>query len=81
MKILIQEKDGPSIRLVFPTGLALNSLTASLTTKYLEQKGVPVTKAQAKGFLRALNRFRKSHRDWKLVEVLSADGDHIEIIL
>lgn len=81
MKILVKEHGGLSIRLVFPSGLVLNSISASFLPKYLEEQGVHITRAQALMFIKELNRFRKRHKDWTLVEVQDADGDIVEIRL
>ncbi len=37
--------------------------------------------AQSVKFVKTVNRFRRRHKNWKLVEVNSADGEHIEIRL
>lgn len=81
MKILVKEHGGHTIRLVFPSGLVLNSLSARFLPKYLEEQGIHITREQALMFIKELNRFRKSHRDWKLVEVQDADGEIVEIRL
>ena len=81
MKILVKEHGGHTIRLVFPSGLVLYSLSARFLPKYLEEQGIHITREQALMFIKELNRFRKSHRDWKLVEVQDADGEIVEIRL
>ena len=81
MKILVKEHGGHTIRLVFLSGLVLNSLSARFLPKYLEEQGIHITREQALMFIKELNRFRKSHRDWKLVEVQDADGEIVEIRL
>ena len=81
MKILVKERGGHTIRLVFPSGLVLYSLSARFLPKYLEEQGIHITREQALMFIKELNRFRKSHRDWKLVEVQDADGEIVEIRL
>ncbi len=81
MKILVKEHEGHTIRLVFPSGLVLNSLSASFLPKYLEEQGIHITREQALMFIKELNRFRKKHKDWKLAEVRSADGDIVDIYL
>lgn len=81
MKILVKEHGGHTIRLIFPSGLVLNSLSASFLPKYLEEQGIHITREQARFFIKELNRFRKRHKDWKLVEVQDADGDFVEIRL
>lgn len=81
MRILIKENGGHTIRLRIPSRLVLNSLTAGIAPRYLQEQGIRISKAQALAFIREINRFRKRHRDWKLVEVLAADGDRVEIRL
>ena len=81
MRILVKEHEGHTIRLMLPSGLVLNSLTASFLPKYLEEQGIHITREQARVFVKELNRFRKRHKDWKLAEVKSADGDIVEICL
>ena len=81
MKILVKEHGGHTIRLIFPSGLVLNSLSASFLPKYLEEQGIHITREQARVFIKELNRFRKRHKDWKLAEVQDADGDSVEIRL
>ena len=81
MKILVKENGGHTIRLIFPSGLVLNSVSASFLPKYLEEQGIHITRDQARAFIKELNRFRKRHKDWKLVEVRDAKGDYVEIRL
>ena len=81
MKILVKEHGGHTIRLIFPSGLVLNSLSASFLPKYLEEQGIHITREQARVFIKELNRFGKRHKDWKLVEVQDADGYFVEIRL
>lgn len=81
MKILVKEHAGHTTRLIFPSGLVLNPIAAGFLSQYLNQQGIPVTREQARVFIKELNRFRKKHKDWKLVEVHSADGDFVEIRL
>ena len=81
MRILVKEHEGHTIRLMLPSGLVLNSLSARFLPKYLEEQGIHITREQALMFIKELNRFRKSHRDWKLVEVQDADGEIVEIRL
>ena len=64
-----------------PTGLLLNNLTAALLPKVFSEMGLGLTNRQAKNLITAANRFRKTHKEWVLVEVHSADGDEILIKL
>lgn len=81
MKIVVNSKDGTNIILPFPTGLMLNSAMAGIGIKYLKQYGINISKKQSSAFIKELNRFRRKHRDWVLVEVQSADGDYVKIKL
>ena len=81
MKILVKGNGGPTIRLIFPSGLVLNFVSASFLPKCLEEQGIHITREQARVFIKELNRFRKRHKDWKLVEVRDAKGDYVEIRL
>ena len=79
MRIIVKSKEGPNIWLPLPSGLLLNPLTARLAPKYLKDHGVHITSQQAVTFIKTLNRYRRKHRDWVLVEVESADGDYVKI--
>ncbi len=81
MKIIVNDKEGTNLHLTFPTGLILNRLSVHFMSKGLAKKGVPMTRGQMLPMIKALNQFRRSHKDWKLVEVQSADGEYVEIIL
>ena len=81
MRSLGKEPEWHAIRPMLPSGLVLNSLTASFLPKYLEEQGIHITREQARVFVKELNRFRKRHKDWKLVEVQGADGDIVDICL
>lgn len=84
MKIKVKDAD-TNIKIIFPTCLLLNRLTAfaapKIFNKKLKQHGMELTSAQAIKFVKTVNRFRRRHKNWKLVEVNSADGEHIEIRL
>lgn len=81
MKIAIQEHSGRNFRIVVPTGLLLNRLTARFIPGLLERKGFTLNRKQVMEIAREIRSFRKKHRDWKLIEVQSASGDHVEISL
>ncbi len=70
-----------TVRIPIPTGLVLNGVTACLAPGFLAKHGVHVTRRQAIAFVRELNRYRRRHRDWKLVEVSAGDGAGVEIKL
>ena len=74
MRIVIKDRDRRApIKLRFPTPLALKILS--------KKGGVSLTRKQAVLFAGELRKFKKRHKDWKLVEVISADGESVEITL
>ncbi len=81
MKIVVKESGGKNIHLVFPSGLVFNWFTAGFLVKALEDTPVSLEPAQARHLIRVLNRYRKTHKGWVLVEVDSADGDKVHIKL
>ena len=68
MKIAIKW-DETKLTLLFPTGLILNRLTAGFVRKQLKKEGVNLTRKQTVLFIKELKRYKKTHRDWNLVEV------------
>ena len=81
MRIIIDEGKGKPIKIVLPTGMLLNRLTASMAPGMLEKKGIIITREQALRLAQAFRSCRRHHPGWKLVEIDSSDGEHIEISL
>lgn len=81
MRIIIDEGKEKTIKLVLPTGMVLNRLTASMAPGLLEKKGIIITGEQMLLLIQALRRCRRHHPEWKLVEIDSSKGEHIEISL
>ena len=79
MKIIL--KGDRKLTLYLPSGLVLNCLSASLLPLYLRKYDVHITGAQARKFVRALNRYHRANPEWSLVEVLSSGGEEIRIRL
>ena len=67
------------MNLRLPSGLLLNRFSAAFLPKLLAQNGLSITKEQARALVKELNRYRRRHRDWKLVEVQSVKGEYIQI--
>lgn len=76
MKISINSGD---TRLVFrfPTGLVLNRLTAGIVCRRLKKEGIHLTRKQTVLFIKELKRYKRTHRDWNLVEIEGSDEDSI----
>lgn len=49
--------------------------------KYLKEYGLNVSKAQVAAFVKELNRYRRRHPEWVLVEAETADGDYVKVKL
>ena len=81
MKIIVETPNSRNIRISFPIGLIFNRFTALIAAKTAQQNGATLTYEQACGFISALKDFKRMNNGWKLIEVESADGHHVEIIL
>lgn len=81
MKIVVNSNDGPNIRFPIPTGLVLNRFAAGFAPKYLKEYGIDITKEQAVVFIKALNRYRRKHPEWVLVEAQTSNEEYVKIKL
>lgn len=81
MRIIAKESTGRSIRLILPTGLLLNRMTAGMLPGVLETKGISVSREQAVKIVQTIRSCRKKHPGWKLLEAESSDGGYVEITL
>ncbi len=82
MKILVKEQGNTKVNLHLPTGLLLNRFTALFAPMTMkEQDGPKLTAAQAWQLMKTLKEYKASHPEWVLVEVQTANGDHVEICL
>ena len=81
MKIVVKSNDGPNLWLPIPSGLVLNRFVAGVAPQYLKEYGLDITKEQAVLFVKALNKYRRRHPQWVLVEVQSAEGEYVKIKL
>lgn len=83
MKIIIKDSD-TNLNLTFPSRIVLNRITASLAPKMINKKAgekiPPVTSGQLRALVREINKFRKKHKDWVLVEVNEASTGEQVII-
>lgn len=79
MKIVVHAPGNANINLRLPSGLVLNPVSALFLPKYMRQNGLEIDRKQARLLVKAIRHYRRSHPDWVLVEVDSANGDHILI--
>lgn len=81
MRINVNESSGRSIRLRLPHGLVLNGLTAGIFSAKLKEEDVNISSKQLRILFRAIRKYKRTHPQWKLMEVQSQDGDTVEITL
>ena len=81
MRIDIQTNQGRALKIVLPTGLALNRVTALIFPGALEKKGIHMTREQAIRIVQIIRRCRRNHSSWKLVEMKMEDGSCVDITL
>lgn len=81
MKIVVKSNDGPNIRLPIPSGLVLNRFVAGFAPQYLKEYGIDISKEQAVTFIKELNRYRRKHPEWVLVEAQTSNGEYVKVKL
>ena len=87
MKIDITTDEGKRILLWFPTMLFLNRLTVAIGIAYINKSkrdyGIPKLKCSlVMPLVKEIHRQRRIQgRKWTLVDVVSADGECVKIIL
>lgn len=80
MKITIKHENN-NLNLRFPSGLLLNGLTASAAGVMLKRKAheLNISGSQLRTLIRAVNKYRKKHKDWVLVEIQEQSGETVVI--
>ena len=81
MKIVIRGKGDADLNLSLPTALALNGFAAGKIAAAARRRGYALTAAQAKLLMNGVKEYRRTHPEWVLVEVHSANGDEVLIRL
>lgn len=81
MKIIVKGDKAPNTVFRFPTGLVLNRFSVIFIYRYIKKKGSKLTMAQTAAFVKALNKYRRNHKEWKLIEAYSSDGEKVEIVV
>lgn len=78
MKIAIKWDD-TKLTLHFPTDLVLNRCTAGIVRKQLKKEGINLTRKQTVLLIKELKKYKKTHRDWNLVEVTEGGKNSVII--
>jgi hypothetical protein len=63
----------------FPTSLIANRITSGFIRKKAKEMNIILTRKQAVELVKQLNRYRKTHRDWNLVEIDCQNGNSVRI--
>jgi len=79
MKITITDTGGKTFNVPLPSGLVLTPVTALIAPAVMQKHNISITYPQTAKFIHALNKYRRSHPEWVLVEVFEADGSTVEI--
>lgn len=85
MRIIIESPGEKTIRLIFPTRLLFNNLTALIgagtINKYIPSSSPRISVGQLRGLIKEVNRVKRKYRGFVLVDVESSDGDIVKIVL
>lgn len=78
MKIRVKS-EGKKFFFIVPNWLFINHLFCFVAHRELKKKGLDLPYRKLYSFFKEINRCKQRHKDWKLVELNSADGDEVEI--
>ena len=81
MRIYIKEESGKKWKFRIPLGLVFNRMTAGFIARRAQKEGTNISKKQLRALIKEVKKYKKNHKNWKLVEVDSVDGLHVEINL
>jgi len=81
MKIVVKGDAEKSFRLLLPTGIALNGVSAAIISAALRKRKVQISAARLRGLFREIRRYKQGNPEWTFVDVQSADGVHVTIKL
>lgn len=82
LKINITQPGKRPLRLRLPRALLFNRVTLGcLLPAYTDKNELPFTPEQILLLAKAAGKYARRHKHWRLLEVSSASGAHIEIII
>lgn len=85
MRIIVESHDEKPIRLIFPTGMIFNRLTAAIGSSAIKQHlGTDLSEfksADIGRLFREIRRIKRKYPHLELVSVDDADGDKVRITL
>lgn len=80
MKVVIKSEK-KNFFIIIPTVLILNRLTANISAKIIKSK-CPTIDINSKDLIKLINsikKYKKKHKHWELLNIISADGEIIFI--
>ncbi len=81
MKIAIYAPGRRGVRFRLPTSLFLNRISARIAAKAAQTSDMPYTSDQIYALMTAVKDFKRKNGDWTLVEVQSANGEYVKIVI
>lgn len=81
MRIIVKQEKGKNIRILLPSRLVFNRFSAALIPLALKNSDLKINRRQARTMVKTILDCRRRFPNWSLVEVDSADGEHIRINL
>lgn len=81
MEIVVEGGSERPIRILIPTGLALNRVSAAVISSELKKKNVKIPPARLYRLFREIRKYKRRHSEWTLVDVQRTDGEHVTVKL
>lgn len=83
MNVFIKEggEKPKKFRIILPTSLIFNRFTAGFAAKEAEKNGAKISKKQMINLFKAVKKYKRRHKDWTLVEMISSNGDEVRVKL
>ena len=81
MKIVIKEGNKTKLWIGIPSCLLFNRVSAAIIHSKMKKEGKNIKTKDLVKFFKALNKYRRRHRDWVIVDILSSENDSVKIKL
>ncbi len=82
MKVVIKSEK-TKIFILLPTALFLNPLTATIATKIIKSKqpSIDISAKDIMELIDSIKKYKRKHKRWEVVNIISADGENVFISL
>jgi len=64
---------------LIPTGTIASRCTAGMIARKLNKEGIMLTSEQVLSIIDEIKRYKKNHKDWRLIDVKRENGDTASI--